>query len=133
MADLLAPNGEYDDLGLDRKKVEEFNEQWKHDRGRTMESCCTVDDFKFDINGEPHSGWNQSAAQVFAAYFIAEEGLPENDYLALKQAEDAFSTRIKVLRRSLRKDTSPEARHHERSNSRKESVCRISCLVVAFI
>lgn len=132
LVDLLAPYGEYDDLELDREEVERFNEEWKKDRGLTMESCCTVDSFKFDIDGEPHSGWNESAAQVFAAHFIAEEGLPEDDYVSLKQAEDAFFTRIKVLRRALRKDTSQEARHHERSNSRKESVCTCSYSLIVF-
>lgn len=121
---LLDPADEEDDLGLDREEVAQYNERWKESKGRDMEDHCTADDFTFDIDSDPHAGWNASSARVFAAFFLDDEDLPEDDHHTFKLAEEAFFGRVKTLRSkaSKRKKDPAGVKHRSHSDSRKERV-----------
>lgn len=57
--------------------------------------CCTLSNFRFDIQGTPHSPWNQSAAQVFCEDFRKLHKLPE---AAIADIMNCFYTRVKTLK-----------------------------------
>lgn len=120
MADLIAPKKEESDFGLDRQVVAEFNAKWEKDKGQTMDDHCDAEHFTFDIHSEPHEGWNASAARVFAAYYLGDEGLPDDDYVLFKVIEEAFMKRVKTIR--YHAAMSEEARRRHNSDTRKESV-----------
>ncbi|KAI0715187.1 hypothetical protein C8Q76DRAFT_619567 [Earliella scabrosa] len=49
------------------EELEEFEEA-DEDAG----ACCTIDDFRPDLNGTPRSKWNTSIAEVFVEAYMAE-------------------------------------------------------------
>lgn len=102
----------------------QYNERWKENKGRDMEDHCSTNDFTFDIDSEPHAGFNASSARVFAAYFLEDEGLPEDDHDTFKLAENAFFGHVKYLRAKTasRREDPALVRHRRNSNSRKEGV-----------
>ncbi len=62
--------------------------------------CCTIEDFRLDLEGTPKSTWNKSAAYVFANAFAK---LPDAPCKDKKVIAEAFATHFVGLRVAYRK------------------------------
>lgn len=57
--------------------------------------CCTIENFRVDLEGTPRSLWNASAAMVFAKAFVKLPDAPSRD---VKLVAKAFSSHFVGLR-----------------------------------
>ncbi|KAI0740263.1 hypothetical protein C8Q76DRAFT_609568 [Earliella scabrosa] len=62
--------------------------------------CCTVDNFRPDLEGTPKSTWNKSVAMVFAKAFVQRSDVPAG--VSRVTVARAFATHLKGLQTSYR-------------------------------
>ena len=53
------------------EEVQDFAEEDEH-----RAPCCTIDDFRPDLNGTPRSAWNTSVADVFVEAYMSDGAYP---------------------------------------------------------
>ena len=64
---------------------------WDPKRG----PCCTVTNFRVDLDGLPRSEWNKSAAEVFAAEYLKRHA---GENYTLEYVAEAWLTRVTAIR-----------------------------------
>ncbi|KAI5981462.1 hypothetical protein EDD15DRAFT_2183169, partial [Pisolithus albus] len=60
--------------------------------------CCTVEDFRIDLQGLPRSEWNKSAALVFAAEYMRRRQGRQGENRTLEDVSKAWLTHVMALR-----------------------------------
>ena len=111
--------------------VFEFETIWKANGGNYGRTppCCTIDNFRVDFVGSPHSPWNVSASHVFCMDFIHYQGLPISDAL-YDDVLHYFYTRIKGLKAAyaesqLLRNARSQRKQARRRWQRKRAVWRL--------
>ena len=109
---------------------------WDPKRG----PCCTVKNFRIDLEGYPRSEWNKSAARVFATEYLKR--YPGGNHTKDSVVE-AWLTRVTAIRTQYRQreedESSVNARKvQHRRRQRKHEVCYwqqvfLYCWIVAVV
>ncbi|KAI5986462.1 hypothetical protein EDD15DRAFT_2174833, partial [Pisolithus albus] len=60
--------------------------------------CCTIKDFRIDLEGLPRSEWNKSAALVFAAEYLKRHQGHQGENLTLEYVSEAWLTHVLALK-----------------------------------
>ncbi|KAJ3835722.1 hypothetical protein EV361DRAFT_811999, partial [Lentinula raphanica] len=87
---------------------------------------CTVDEFRYHINGKPASAWNKGAALVFVQY-IQENRLMKLDKPTRDALQKGFTKRLRTLhgyylRNNLSRDEKVEKSRTGRKYGRKSTL-----------
>jgi hypothetical protein len=96
--------------------------------------CCTAENFRVDLYGNPKDPWNVSAANVFASDFIVYEkyGCKNVDII-----KDAFFAHLKTLKRDFKKrqldtatiaDAKRKAKRYQRKRNVGTDFCGLHAL-----
>jgi hypothetical protein len=73
--------------------------QLRWERERDSIPCCTIDNFRVDLNGLPKSAWNRSASQIFARAYCDFFDIPvQMQQEVLVNVAEGFLQRIKTLK-----------------------------------
>ncbi|KAF8880278.1 hypothetical protein BD779DRAFT_1675976 [Infundibulicybe gibba] len=80
-----------------REEALDFAAAWSANGGESSLLSCTLDHFRVDLLGKPHSPWNRSAARVFADAFIHAHNLDRTPD-AIDDVSRCFFSRIKSMK-----------------------------------
>ncbi|KAI5980873.1 hypothetical protein EDC04DRAFT_2595297, partial [Pisolithus marmoratus] len=84
--------------------------------------CCTVEDFRIDLEGLPRSEWNKSAALVFAAEYLRRHQGHQGEHLTLEYVSEAWLTHVIALRtryKDKQRDDLDRKEHKARNRRRQ--------------
>lgn len=136
---MLTGGGAFPNSHVSPANARGFAAAWDVDNGLSCEPCCSAENFKIDLLGNPRSPWNKSAAAVFAKDFISyHAAIPDNDADIFDEVMNVFLTRVKSLHLAYRdrlksQELKNKIRQRARRNGRKYSVCFLTlCMRIRF-
>lgn len=103
-----------------------FAAVWGIDEGQSCMPCCTAESFRVDLNRDPTSPWNKSAAEVFYRSFTVHYQIQEPEKIH-DEIIGRFLTRVKTLKTEFKtqllspRERAEKARKNRRA-ARKKSV-----------
>ena len=88
---------------------------WDPKRG----PCCTVTNFRIDLDGLPRSEWNKSAAEVFAAEYLKCHA---GENYTLEYVTEAWLTHVTAIRAQykLQQSNESEVKLHKVQRRRRQ-------------
>ncbi|KAI6145056.1 hypothetical protein BKA82DRAFT_3969785, partial [Pisolithus tinctorius] len=82
--------------------------------------CCTVEDFRIDLEGLPRSEWNKSAALVFAQEYLKRRRGHRGENYTLEYVVKAWLTHVMTLRTRYKvKELDDEDRTERKARNRR--------------